>query len=96
MRVLGESRAQKDANPAGYFIAAFMHTDELGDIPGGISWFERAIEIDPHDPELVAFLARSYLALGEVEPAIVLAEGALAVDPDNGFLLATAAVAHAR
>jgi adenylate cyclase len=96
LRTLAKARAQEEANPFGYYAAAFVYFDDLGDLMQGASWWRKSIEVDSEDPELPAWLAHALLTLGDVEQAASLAEQALAVDPSNGFLIATLALVNER
>ena len=96
LQTLGKARAVNEKNPGGYYFAAYLYVDDLGDIPKGLAWFESSSQVDSADPELVAWVSRSYVALGDVERAATIAERALAMDPANDFLSATAALVYAR
>jgi tetratricopeptide (TPR) repeat protein len=66
----------------GQFLMA-QRLEEGGEIDGAIAAYQRAIAADPKAPDLIAALADLYLRQNRASEAMVTANEALAVAPDN-------------
>ena len=60
-----------------------LSLESAGDRKGAMRTIDRALEIDPHDPDLVFVKARLVLASGDVQGALEMAQPLLAADPDH-------------
>ena len=56
---------------------------ELGEIPKAISYYERAIKIDPYYLNALNNLGVVFTVLGEISKAISYYERAIKIDPNN-------------
>ena len=90
------SRAIDEDNPIGYYSAGLLYLDALGDPVEAEIWLQRSAEVDPEDPELVAWLAHIYLTLDDLPRAERMAQRALEMNSRNAFVLSTRALVHLR
>ena len=63
-----------------------LSLESAGDRKGAMRTIDRALEIDPHDSDLVFVKARLVLASGDVQGALEMAQPLLASDPDHSGL----------
>ena len=57
--------------------------EELNDLPQAIDLYQRALRVDPYQPDVTVNLGRLWLALGEGGRATSWFNRALSIDPDN-------------
>jgi tetratricopeptide (TPR) repeat protein len=96
LQTFAKARALDEQGPFAYYAAAFFYIDDLGDLPQGLRWLQKSAEVDPGDPELVAWIAHVYTQLGEIGLAVQSVERARAMDPANDLVASFAAFVHAR
>jgi tetratricopeptide (TPR) repeat protein len=96
LSAMARSRAIDEDNPIGYYSAGLLYLDALGDPVEAETWSQRAAEVDPKDPELVAILAHIYLTLDDLPRAERMAQRALEMNSQNAFILSTRAQVHLR
>ena len=88
------ARSTDPLNPAGYYMGGMFVFDMRGDAAEASQLLRRSTEVDPADPELLAWLAHVLLTLGEHAMAIEASQRAVKLGPSNGLAFSTRALVH--
>jgi len=71
-------------NDSGAMCELARLLEGAGDLPQAIDLYQRALRVDPYQPDVALSLGRAWMALGDGARALSWFNRALAIDPDDG------------